>query len=80
MDNFWQSVAKFIFNVSILLISQVGYLWYTTNRHRQADKFEKLQLRFRFWLPRCNLFSDPLRNRNTCLGHNPYYGNHLGNA
>jgi len=36
----------------------------------------KIQLRFRFWSPRRNLFSDPLRNRNPCLGRDPYYGNH----
>jgi len=47
------------------------YLRCTTNRQRQADKFEKLQLRFRFWSPRRDLFSDPLRNNNSCLGCNP---------
>jgi len=28
--------------------SFLKYLRYTTNRHRKADKFEKIQLRFRF--------------------------------
>jgi len=40
------------------------------------NKFEELQLRFRFWSPRRDLFSDPLRNRNLCLGRDLYYGNH----
>jgi len=26
------------------------------------------------WSPRRNLFSEPLRNRNPCLGRDPYYG------
>jgi len=30
------------------IYSFLKYLRYTTNRHRQADKFEKIQLRFRF--------------------------------
>jgi len=38
--------------------SFLKYLRYTTNRHRQADKFEKIQLRFKFWSPRRDLFSD----------------------
>jgi len=29
-----------------------------------------------FWSPRRDLFSDPLRNRNLCLGRDPYHGNH----
>jgi len=41
-----------------------------------TDKFEKMQLRFRFWSRRRDLFSDPLRNRNPCLGRDPYYRNH----
>jgi len=28
--------------------SFLKYLRYTTNRHNQADKFEKIQMRFRF--------------------------------
>ena len=50
-----------VFSVSAVS-SVLKYLRYTTNRH--ANKFEELQLRFRFWSPRRNLFSDPLRNRN----------------
>jgi len=65
--------------LSLFLVSAVysflKYLRYTTNR--QANKFEELQLRFRFWSPRRDLFSDPLRNRNLCLGRDPCYGNHL---
>jgi len=63
-----------LFSVSAVY-SFLKYLRYTTNR--QANKFEELQvLRFKFWSPRRDLFSDPLRNRNLCLGHDPYYGNH----
>ena len=62
-----------MFSVGSLLFSQVP-IRYTTNR--QTNKFEKLQLRFRFWSPRCDIFSDPLRNRNLWLGRDPYYGNH----
>jgi len=51
------------------------YLRYTTNRHK-AKKFEELQFKLRFWSPQWELFSDPLRNRNLCLGRHPYYGNH----
>ena len=53
--------------------SFLKYLRYTTNR--QANKFKKLQLRLMFWSPRHDLFSDPLRNRNLCLGRDSYYGN-----
>jgi len=56
--------------------SFLKYLRYATNRHRQADKFEKIQLRFRFWSPRRDLFSDPMRNRNPCLGREQYCRNH----
>jgi len=56
--------------------SFLKYLRYTTNRHRKADKFEKIQLRFRFWSPRRDLFSYSLWNRNLCLGRDPYYGKH----
>ena len=62
-----------LFSVSAVY-SFLKYLRYTTNR--QANKFEELQLRFRFWSPRRDLFSDPLRIRNPCLGRDPYYGNH----
>ena len=62
-----------MFSVSAVF-SFLKSLRYTTNR--QANKFEELQLRFRFWSPRRDLFSDPLRNRNLCLGRGPYYGNH----
>ena len=62
-----------LFSVSAIY-SFLKYLRYTTNR--QANKFEELQLRFRFWSPRRDLFSDPLRNRNLCLGRDQYYGNH----
>jgi len=41
-----------------------------------TDKFEKLQLKFKFLIARRNLISDPLRNRNPCLGRDPSYGNH----
>ena len=54
--------------------SFLKHLRYTTNR--QANKFEELQLRFRFWSPRRDLFSDSLRNRNLCLGRDPCCGNH----
>ena len=62
-----------LFSVSAVY-SFLKYLRYTTNR--QAKKFEELQLRFKFWSPRRDLFSDPLRNRNLCLGRDPYCGNH----
>ena len=63
-----------LFSVSAVY-SFLKYLRYTTNR--QANKFEELQvLRFRFWSPRRDLFSDPLRNCNLSLGRDPYYGNH----
>ena len=62
-----------LFSMSVVY-SFLKYLRHTTNR--QAKKFEKLQLTFRFWSPRRDLFSDPLRNRNLCLGRDPYYGNH----
>ena len=58
-----------LFSVSAVY-SFLKYLRYIT------DKFEELQLRFRLWSPRRDLFSDPLRNRNLCLGRDPYYGNH----
>jgi len=61
-----------LFSVSAVY-SFLKYLRFTTNR--QANKFEELQLRFRFWSPRRDLFSDHLRNRNLCLGRDPYYGN-----
>jgi len=64
---------RLLLSVSVVY-SFLKYLRYTTNR--QVNKFEKLQLTFRFWSPRRDLFSDPLRNRNLCLGHDPYYGNH----
>jgi len=54
--------------------SFLEYLRFTTNR--QTIKFEELQLRFRFWSPGRDLFSDPLRNCNVCLCRDPYYGNH----
>ena len=62
-----------LFSVSAVY-SFLKYLRYTTNR--QANKFEELPLRFRFWSHRRDLFSDPLWNRNLCLGRDPYYGNH----
>jgi len=62
-----------LFSVSAVY-SFLKYRRYTTNR--QANKFEELRLRFRFWSPRRDLFSDPQRNRNLCLGRDPYYGNH----
>jgi len=62
-----------LFSVSAVY-SFLKYLRYTTNR--QANKIEELQLRFRFWSPQRDLFSDPLPNRNLCLGRDPYYGNH----
>jgi len=62
-----------LFSVSAVY-SFLQYLRYTTNR--QANKFEELQLRFMFWSPRRDLFSDPLRNRNLCVGRDPHYGNH----
>ena len=63
---FWNSVSAIYYFLK--------HIRYTTNR--QANKFEELQLMFRFWSPRRDLFSDPLRNRNLCLGRDPYYGNH----
>ena len=62
-----------LFTVSAFY-SFLKYLRYTTNR--QENKFEQLQLTFKFWSPRRNPFSDPLRNRNVCLDRDPYYGNH----
>jgi len=62
-----------LFSVSAVC-SFLKYLRYTTNR--QANKFEELQLRFRLWSPRRDIFCDPPRNRNLCLGLDPYYGNH----
>jgi len=52
------------------------YLRYTTNRHRQAYKFEKIQIKFRFWSALRDLFFYPVRNRNPCLDRDPYYANH----
>ena len=60
-----------LFSVSAVY-SFLKYLRCTTIR--QANKFEELRLRFRFWSPRRDLFSDPLRNRNLCLVCDPYYG------
>jgi len=51
-------------------------LRYTTNRHRKADTFEKIKLRFWFWSPRRDLLSGPSRN---CLRRDPYCGNHWRN-
>jgi len=36
---------------------------HTTNRHSQAYKFLKIQIRFRFWSPLRDLFSYPLQSR-----------------
>jgi len=58
-----------LFSVSAVY-SFLKYLRYTINRW--ANKFEELQLRFRFWSARRDLFYDPLRNRNLCLGRDPY--------
>ena len=69
---FQQLLSTYTLSLGFLVIT--NNLRYTANR--QENKFEELQLRFRFWSPRRDLFSDPLRNRNLCLGHDPYYGNH----
>ena len=72
MDDFRQLVAKFVFSVSSLLFSQVPSLHYK----QTSEQVWRITTRFRFWSPRRDPFSDPLRNRNLCLGRNPYYGNH----
>ena len=62
-----------LFSVSAVY-SFLKYLRYTTNR--QANNFEELQHKFRLWSPRRDLFSDPMRNRNPCLGREQYCRNH----
>ena len=45
-------------------------LRYTANSHRRVLKNDNSGLGF--WSPRRYLFSDPLWNRNRCLGRDPY--------
>jgi len=51
------------------------YATLQTDTDKQTS-LKKLQLRIRFWSLRRDLFSDPFRNRNSCLGRNPYCRNH----
>ena len=71
---FWlyEWFLQYVFNVSILLFSQVPTL-----QCKQAQtSLKNYNSGLGFWSPRRSLISDPLRNRNPCLGRNPYYGNH----
>jgi len=70
MDDFWQQVAKFVFNVSILLFPQVPTIHCTQTQTNSKNYNSGLGL----WSPRLYLFSDPQRNRNPCLGRDPYCG------
>jgi len=69
---FFQQVAKFVFNVSILLFSQVP----TLQCKQTQTSLKKCNSGLGFWSPRNNLFSDPLRNRIPCLGRDLYYGSY----
>jgi len=70
MDDFWQEVAKFVFNVSILLFSQVP----TLHCKQAQTSLKNYNSGLGFWSPRRNLFSGLLQNRNPYLGRDPYYG------
>jgi len=63
-------MSAFYSFLSILLFSQVPALHCKQTQTGLKNYNSSLGL----WSPRCNLFSDPLRNRNPCLGRDTYYG------
>jgi len=67
MDDYWQQVANFVFNVSNLLFSQV----LTQQTQTSSGNVENMQLRF--GSPRHDHF---LTLRRPCLGFDPYFVNH----